>query len=83
MVMCEDCGEEMHGSKSCTIKYILIDEKKYKRDTSYYDMNKTCHDCGIINKKGNIHHFGCDMERCPKCKGQLLSCDCKNKKLIE
>jgi hypothetical protein len=33
-----------------------------------------CHDCGI--KEGELHKENCDMERCPKCKGQLLSCDC-------
>lgn len=33
-----------------------------------------CHDCDC--KEGEIHVFGCDMERCPFCGGQLLSCDC-------
>ncbi len=39
------------------------------------DTNQTCHDCGC--KEGEIHKFGCDMERCPFCHGQLLSCDCR------
>lgn len=38
-----------------------------------------CHDCGI--KEGNIHHFGCDMEGCPFCGGQLISCGCCYDKL--
>ena len=33
-----------------------------------------CHDCAVIN--GQFHHVGCDMEQCPNCQGQLLSCDC-------
>ncbi len=38
-----------------------------------------CHDCGV--KEGQIHKFGCDMERCPFCGMQLITCDCKYEKL--
>lgn len=34
---------------------------------------KICHDCGC--KEGELHQVGCDMERCYKCGGQLISCD--------
>lgn len=34
----------------------------------------TCGDCGC--KEGQLHTPGCDMEICPFCGGQLLSCDC-------
>ena len=33
-----------------------------------------CHDCGA--KEGEIHEYGCDMETCPFCGDQLLSCGC-------
>ena len=33
-----------------------------------------CHDCGAI--KGEYHVDGCDVEECPVCRGQKLSCDC-------
>jgi len=38
------------------------------------ETKHTCHDCGI--EEGKFHHPGCDMERCPFCGGQLISCDC-------
>lgn len=33
-----------------------------------------CHDCGVAHS--GFHHPGCDMERCPRCGGQLIGCGC-------
>lgn len=38
---------------------------------------RRCHDCNVAD--GGNHHPGCDMERCPKCGGQLISCGCLDK----
>jgi hypothetical protein len=39
----------------------------------------TSHDCAA--KEGQLHRLGCDMERCPFCGGQLISCKCPYEKL--
>lgn len=38
------------------------------------EERSTCHDCDV--REGEIHEYGCDMERCPFCGGQQISCDC-------
>ncbi|MBC7877872.1 MAG: hypothetical protein H7Y59_11955 [Anaerolineales bacterium] len=63
---------------------LLIDGEEYFRITfgstdEWIDIDTNysiypCHDCAVI--KGQIHLLGCDMERCPRCKEQLLSCGC-------
>ena len=40
-----------------------------------------CHDCGA--KPGEVHLDGCDVERCPACGGQMISCECSNETIDE
>jgi len=37
-------------------------------------FQKNCHDCGVV--PGQFHVMGCDVEECPNCGEQLISCDC-------
>jgi hypothetical protein len=63
---------------------LLIDGKEYERirygsslegfDNIEY-AKRPCHDCQVV--EGQIHLLGCDMERCPKCRNQLISCNCE------
>lgn len=40
----------------------------------YEDEENTCGDCGC--HLGEQHLPNCDIERCPRCCGQMLSCNC-------
>jgi hypothetical protein len=33
-----------------------------------------CPDCGVSDR--GYHHLGCDLEDCPRCRRQLISCGC-------
>jgi hypothetical protein len=35
--------------------------------------SEKCHDCGA--ERGELHITGCDVEQCPMCGAQLISCD--------
>jgi len=37
----------------------------------------SCHDCAAL--EGELHVRGCDMERCPFCGNQLITCGCSLK----
>ena len=38
------------------------------------DPSTHCSGCGV--SIGQMHHVGCDMEECPKCGNQAISCSC-------
>lgn len=40
-----------------------------------------CHDCEA--KVGELHELGCDVERCPICNGQLISCSEEHFKQVD
>ena len=86
MAKCDYCKKEMLKAKSCTFSRIKINGRIYKRmatDEEGNDEGFKCHDCGIIMNQGNYHHFGCDIEECPVCKTQIISCNCEKNCLLK
>lgn len=78
MGTCGDCNREMMDKEPC-----LTDKQIEFADGSVYDAlpvgtrwtDGHCPDCWAPPEE--MHHSGCDWEQCPKCNGQLLSCDCR------
>ena len=49
---------------------------RYGDERPPIDATVNCHDCGVI--AGQYHVPGCDMEECPACGGQRITCPCSD-----
>lgn len=83
MAVCSWCKGEMSDFSRMTCSGNLVVEfpdgetlaaVPYRFDGDDGDLSHRCHDCNIA--LGGHHHPGCDMERCPRCGGQLIGCGC-------
>ena len=54
-------------------------EEILSKQARYLLSKQRCHDCGAYD--GEFHAFGCDMEVCPFCGKQLITCDCIYQKI--
>ena len=82
MAKCKCCNREMLKAAGCIDKYIRYADKKdfvrikFGKERRFGEVtsNDRCPDCNV--KAGHFHHPGCDIEECPRCGQQLLSCNC-------
>lgn len=61
-----------YGSESKKIHEIFKEVHNYV--FSNLDIYEICDEC--LAKQGEFHTEGCDLEVCPVCGGQIISCDC-------
>lgn len=77
MAVCRDCDREMTTATSCAVEYLFIRGERLRRQPltrRSAGPARRCGDCGVA--LGGWHHLGCDLEDCPRCGRQLLSCGC-------
>ena len=88
MAVCQYCDQEMHEALGCIYEPIETVDGDMEPIKYGHELNPTmtpdedgiqrrrCGDCYAV--PGNYHHFGCDIEECPRCHGQLISCMCSD-----
>jgi hypothetical protein len=76
--MIEGWSEKIQAAQkvlSYTAEGRTIPRIRYGDERSDWHADRVpCHDCRVI--KGEFHVPSCDVEECPLCGGQFISCDC-------
>lgn len=79
MAVCQYCGVEMTLGEGCSPAPIVIDGTPYEpvpfgTEPGWKRYRGRCGDCAV--PRGAVHHHGCDVERCPRCRRQSITCGC-------
>jgi hypothetical protein len=78
MAKCEVCQQEMNTADGCVQTIYVLKDRTRVLALPYVNgwgdgKEDRCGDCNC--KLGQLHHNGCDLERCPICLRQAISCD--------
>jgi len=71
--ICRGCELPMEDGTGCTVRAYSIADQEYARVP--FSGFLPCHDCGVT--RDQLHHLSCDVEECPRCQRQALSCGCR------
>jgi hypothetical protein len=76
---CIDCNQDMTTAEGCTLEALTIegntfDRRRWGKERLWPRPKKgeRCGDCAAL--PAQLHHLGCDIEECPRCSRQLISC---------
>ena len=80
MAICTLCDQEMTEAASCSVEVLHQNGTPFElfphgKDPGSRGARGRCPDCGVA--RVGYHHVGCDVQRCPSCRRQLISCDCR------
>ena len=79
MSVCEWCNQDMLTADSCTVAVLhrqgqQISMTRYGDERDAPSTQYRCGDCGV--RRRGWHHLGCDLQECPLCRRQMMSCGC-------